>query len=134
MPTLANYVVITDAPITLPAGAAQNFAFNAPAVDGASGTILLFRISPTVNAGLDLTINGAVVFAVPLFNVAGLRSLHEVVQPGLVLPAGNALTVTNIGAVSPSQTSPCCSRPNGVTLAGLAPHGVTPAGLALLPR
>lgn len=100
MPALTNYVVIMDNPITLLAGDVQNFAFDAPAVNGAVGTILLFRVFPTVNAGLQLTINGAVVFTVPSFNVGGGRSLHEVIPGGLVLPAGNALTVTNTGAAS----------------------------------
>lgn len=100
MPALANYVVIRDNPTTLLAGNVQTFAFDAPAVDSASGTILLFRIFPTVNAGLELDINGTVVFTVPSFNVDGGRSLHEIVLPGLVLPAGNTLTMTNIGAAS----------------------------------
>lgn len=34
------------------------------------------------------------------FNMDGGRSLREVAQPGLVLPAGNVLTVMNIGAAS----------------------------------
>ncbi len=100
MPTLANYVVIKDDFITLLAGNVQNFTFDAPAVDGTVGTILFFRVSPNVNAGLELTINGTVVFTVPSFNVDGGRSLHEIVPSGLVQPAGNMLTVTNTGAAS----------------------------------
>ncbi|MCA1671682.1 MAG: hypothetical protein LC799_05605 [Actinobacteria bacterium] len=102
MPTLANYVAITDTPIALAAGAVQNFAFNAPALDGASPTILLFRIFPTVNSGLELAINANVVFTVPAFNVDGGRSLHEVIPAGIVVPGANTLTATNIGAANVS--------------------------------
>ena len=35
------------------------------------------------------------VAAVPDFEVEGGRTLHEVVESGLVLPAGNNLTLTN---------------------------------------
>jgi len=103
MPTLSNYVVITDNAITLPAGNVQNFAFDAPALNTAAPTILLFRVFPTPAAGLELTINGSVVFTVPAFNVAGGRSLHEVFQ-GLVLPAGNMLIATNTGAADVNIT------------------------------
>ncbi len=98
MPTLANYVVIRNNPVTLGAGNAQSFTFDAPDVDDALDTILLFRILPTLNAGLELDINGSVVFTVPAFGVDGGRSLHEVVPGGGgVLPAGNTLTATNTG-------------------------------------
>ena len=100
MPALANYIVLMDTPATLAAGSAQNFPFGAPALDVGFPTILLFRISPSLNAGLEMTMNGTVVFSVPAFNVAGGRSQHEVVSAGIVLPAGNTLTATNIGQAS----------------------------------
>jgi len=100
MPTIADYVVITDAATTLPAGNVQAFPFDAPAVNAGSKPLLLFRVFPSVGAGLELTINGAVVFTLPAFADPAGRSLHEVVASGLVLAAGNVLTATNTGAAS----------------------------------
>jgi hypothetical protein len=98
MPALTNYVIITDNPVALPAGNVAVLPFDAPAVDATIRSILLFRIFPTLNAGLELAINGAVIFTVAAFNEEGGRSLHEVVPDSLVLITGNNLTMTNIGA------------------------------------
>jgi hypothetical protein len=100
MPALANYTIIVDTPSTLAAGAAQSFAFGVPALDAGVQTILLFRVMPNLNAGLEITINNVVVFSVPAFNVVGVRSMHEVVPAGIVLTAGNTVTATNTGAAS----------------------------------
>ena len=97
MPALTNYVILTDNPVALPAGNVAVLPFDAPAVDATIRSILLFRIFPTLNAGLELGLNGTVIFTVGAFNEGG-RSLHEVVPNGLVLTAGNNLTMTNIGA------------------------------------
>src|SRR4051794_13219343 len=97
MPALTNYVIITDNPVRLLAGNVAVLPFDAPAVDGTLRTILFFRIFPELHAALDVAINGNVIFTVADFEVEGGRTLHEVVEGGLVLPAGNNLTLTNNG-------------------------------------
>ncbi len=100
MPALTNYVIITDNPVALSPGVPAVLPFDAPAVDATIRSILLFRIFPALNAGLELAINGAVIFTVAAFNEEGGRSLHEVVPDGLLLDTGNNLTMTNIGAAN----------------------------------
>jgi hypothetical protein len=95
MPTVADYVVLTDASFTLPPGD-RHLQFDAPGVSRSSQAILTYRVNPTVSSGtvtLRMRLNNAVPYE-QVFDTAPQRSWHEVFPAGTVTETGNELVVS----------------------------------------
>ena len=100
MPKVAAYTTLRKEPLTLAANGNHSFTFNAPDVNGTSNSELLFVLAPEVNAHLTMTLNAVVIYTNVKFGMTTWRSLNVTVDDGIVLPAGNTLTVTNNGTDS----------------------------------
>jgi hypothetical protein len=99
MPTIADYVVLTDAPFTHPAQTPpgdQHLQFEAPGVSESSPSILAFRANPQVSSG-NVTLRMRLNDAAPLmqeFDTEPQRSWHEVFPAGTLRASGNELVVS----------------------------------------
>jgi hypothetical protein len=100
MPTVADYRIVDAGSITVSGGAVHNYpAFNLPLADTTKEAILQFQLNPDTGAGVEVSLNGNVVFARPSFGNPVLRTLAEAVGGGVLVNNGNAITVTNTGSV-----------------------------------
>ena len=99
MPTIADYVVLTDAPFTLPPQTPpgdRHLRFDAPRVSPSARSILAFRVNPHVGAG-EVTLRMRLNDAAPLvqvFDTEPQRSWHEVFAAGTLKATGNELAVS----------------------------------------
>jgi hypothetical protein len=98
MPTVADYVVLTDAPFTLPPQippSDKHLQFDAPGVSRSSQAILAYRVDPSIGSGtvtLRMRLNNVPYEQV--FNTAPQRSWHEVFPAGTLRETGNELVVS----------------------------------------
>ena len=99
MPTIADYVVLTDAPFTLPSDTPptdQHLRFDAPRVNKSTRSILTFMANPDISSG-NVTLRMRLNNAAPLnleFGTDPTRAWHEVFPAGTLNATGNELTVS----------------------------------------
>lgn len=100
MPTIADYTVVQDTSVTLPATNGDiDFdypQFEAPAVAADKRSVLAFRVNPTGTATLRVTLNGTTLLT-QTFDTEPQRGWHEVVPSNVLSAAGNVLTITKTG-------------------------------------
>src|SRR5262245_24681759 len=98
MPTVADYVVLTDAPFVHPPQVPpgdQHLQFSAPRVNRTTQSILAYRVDPRIGAGsvtLRMRLNNLVHEVV--FNTEPQRSWHEVFPAGTLTETGDELVVS----------------------------------------
>ena len=99
MPTIADYVVVSDAGFALPGTTGdRHFQITAPLgnVSASSPSILTFRVNPDIDSG-DVTLRMRLndhVAVMQVFDTEPQRSWQEVMPAGALKPTGNELIVS----------------------------------------
>jgi hypothetical protein len=107
VPTIADYRVIEAGSLSFPgvpflppplgADIDHDFdAFNAPAVDAGTRSILFFRLEPEGDCEMEWTLNGTTILTRSL-GAGPERSMHVAVPRGLVQASNNGLRLTAFG-------------------------------------
>jgi hypothetical protein len=101
VPIIADFTVIQDTAVTLTNANPVHIypAFDAPAVSAGSRAVLVFRVSPDIApVTLELDLNGPPAVLTETFGTTPQRGYHEIVEPNVVVSAGNILTISKPGA------------------------------------
>jgi hypothetical protein len=110
MPTIADYVVIQETPVTLPKSNGDIDhdypVFSATDVSVGSRSILQFRVNPSGTVTLEMRLNGTIILT-QTFDSEPQRSWHEIVEQNLLTTGNNTLTVTRTAGPGSFTISDC---------------------------
>jgi hypothetical protein len=97
MPTIADYIVVSDASFTLPGELLNDRHFpnlSFPAVNPGSPAVLMFRVDPVeIPARVVIQINNKAVLS-QTFDTTPQRTWHEVIDANTLKATGNELVVS----------------------------------------